>query len=361
MREPTEFDLITALARPEIQTLAAYQSAAGSGGLRLHANEAPWRQDCDRSRGGLNRYPQPWPDELVGRLAGYYGVPGEWVAPTRGSDDGIDLLVRIFCRPGEDAVLLCPPTFGMYRVAADIQGAAVVEVPLDPDDGFSLRTRAVIEAGESSVRLVFLCSPNNPTGNSFSADDIETLCSDLAGKALVVVDEAYVEFSSLPSLIPVIRRYANLAVLRTFSKAHALAGARLGAVVARPELTGLLRRVLPPYALPTETIEVALRTLDEAYPEVLTARVEGIAKERARMTRALLELDRVIEVWPSDANFLLVKFDDAPGVVERTGREGVLIRDFSSSPWLPGCVRISIGSAGQNDRIIGLLQEVANG
>jgi histidinol-phosphate aminotransferase len=187
---------VTQLARPDILTLKAYEHAPWEAGLtRLHANELPWRSACDDTLAGLNRYPEPQPRALLARLAGLYGAAPESLLVARGSDDAIDVLVRVFCRAGTDAVLVCPPTFGMYALAAGIQGARVVSVPLHAP-GFALDVAAVLRACTPDVKIVFLCSPNNPTGNLLKAADIATIVRELAGRALIVVDEAYIEFAA---------------------------------------------------------------------------------------------------------------------------------------------------------------------
>ncbi|HKZ72869.1 MAG TPA: aminotransferase class I/II-fold pyridoxal phosphate-dependent enzyme, partial [Steroidobacteraceae bacterium] len=211
------------LARPEILALQAYEYAEWDASLeRLHANELPWRALGDASAAGLNRYPEPQPHELVARLAELYGVAPDALLIGRGSDEAIDLLVRAFCRAGTDAVVICPPTFGMYAVAARIQGAAVRSVPLRAA-GFELDAAAVLDACGPDVKLVFLCSPNNPTGNRLAGRELRQVIEGTAERALVVVDEAYVEFADAGSLAGQLDRYPNLVILRTLSKAYGLA------------------------------------------------------------------------------------------------------------------------------------------
>src|SRR5690606_37428746 len=242
---------ILELARPDIRALQPYQHASWEPSLeRLHANEMPWRASGDTSVAGLNRYPEPQPVELLTHLARLYGVAPENLLVGRGSDEGIDLIVRAFCRAERDSVIICPPTFGMYKVSARIQGAGVIEVPLLRERGFAFDTEGVLAAWRDGVKIVFVCSPNNPTGNLIEHTTIEQLCQALADRALVVVDEAYIEFADAPSAVTLLGRYSNLVVLRTLSKAYALAGARCGALIAHPEIVSLLARVLTPYAIP---------------------------------------------------------------------------------------------------------------
>lgn len=340
------------LARPDILTLQPYQHAAWEPALeRMHANEMPWRADGDPSGTGLNRYPQPQPAELISRLAALYGVEPRNVLAGRGGDEGIDLLVRAFCRAGRDSILICPPTFGMYKVSARIQGAGVVEVPLVKENDFALDAEGVLAACGESVKLVFLCSPNNPTGNLLDRRAIELLCTRLANRAIVVVDEAYIEFSRTDSSVESIRRFENLVILRTLSKAYALAGARCGAVIAHADIISLLARVITPYALPTQTVESVLEFTDEAHCADSRKLVELLLSERSRLGESLLHLPPIRRVWHSDANFVLVECVDAPRVLRAASAARLIIRDPQQS-MLPNCLRISIGTPEQNDRLL---------
>jgi histidinol-phosphate aminotransferase len=341
------------IARADIRALRPYEHAAWEPGLvRLHANESPWRQSADSSAAGLNRYPEPHPLELAAQLAPLYGVAAECVLPGRGSDEAIDLLVRAYCRAGVDAILSCPPTFGMYGVCARIQGAAVVEVPLVRARGYALDVEGILAALTPAVKLVFLCTPNNPTGNALPSDAILRLAGELAGRALLVVDEAYADFAAAPSCAAWTRTHPGLVVLRTLSKAHALAGARCGVALADPAVIGLLRRIIPPYALTQLSIETVTRALEPDALARTRARVAAILAERARMTTALAALPGVLKVWPSEANFLLVDFADAQSALERTHGAGLLVRDLRRNPGLERALRITIGSAEQNDRLL---------
>ena len=342
---------ILALARPEIVALKAYSHASWDPAFdRLHANELPWRAETDRSLAGLNRYPEPHPQVLTQRLAELYGVAAGQLLPGRGSDESIDLLLRGFCRAGVDNVIICPPTFGMYAVAARIQGAAVREVPLRAENGFALDADAVLAACDAQTRIVFLCSPNNPTGNAMEPAAIETLLRQLAGRALVVVDEAYIEFSADRSLTQDLARYPHLVVLRTLSKAFGLAGARVGSLIASPEIVSLLAKVIPPYSIPQLTIEAVLATLAPAQLTIQRERVAQVRIERERLRAGLSAARGVSRVWPSVANFLLVDFA-APEQVLAAARDAkLLIRDMRNVS--PHSLRISVGTPEQNDRLI---------
>jgi len=347
---------VTRLLRPEILALEPYAHAAYEPALeRLHANENPWRDEADGTRAGLNRYPEPEPTAVEARLAHLYGVaPGQLLAG-RGSDEGIDLLARAVLRPGADAALICPPTFGMYALAARIQGARLIEVPLERSAGFALDEALVLARATDAVRLVFLCSPNNPTGNMIDPASIERITTRLAGRALVVVDEAYLEFSGAASLAPRIASLPNLVVLRTLSKAYALAGARCGAVLADAALIERLRAIRPPYSMPTPCIEAVLRALEPDAVRRAAVRIEQLKAERARLEARLPGSALVRRLWPSRANFVLVECTDPAAVLARARAAGLLLRDFSRAALTAGAVRISVGTPEQNERLLAAL------
>lgn len=341
------------LARPDIVALKPYEHASWEPSLeRLHANELPWRPAEDDSRAGLNRYPEPQPRALIERLAELYAVAPATVLVGRGSDEAIDLLTRAFCRAGRDAVLVCPPTFGMYSVSARIQGAEVVQAPLLAGNGFALDEQTVLERCTAAVKLIFLCSPNNPTGNLLDEAAIVRLARRLAGRALVVVDEAYLEFAGRQSLAGRITEQPNLAILRTLSKAHGLAGARCGTLIADPEVISLLRKVIPPYAIPQLTLEAVLdRLTPEARARSQTV-LEQLLAERERLLRTLPRLKRITKVWPTDANFILAEFEDAGSALARAREARLLVRDARGYPGLGRALRITVGTPEQNGRLL---------
>src|SRR5690606_1097088 len=276
------------LARPDILALQPYQHAAWEPSLeRMHANETPWRADGDDTGAGLNRYPEPRPAQLIEHLAAMYGVAPEQALAGRGCDEGIDLVVRAFCRAEQDSIMICPPTFGMYKVSARIQGAGVVEVPLIKECNFALDTDAVLAAWRSDIKIIFICSPNNPTGGLAERAAVERICERLANQALVVVDEAYIEVAHADSFVKQLDRFPNLVVLRTLSKAYALAGARCGALIAHADIVSLLARVITPYALPTQTIASVLEFTNATHQAEVKQRIATVLQERARLTEAL--------------------------------------------------------------------------
>lgn len=354
---PSSEDRLEALARPEIRALTPYASAralADSAGILLNANENPFPSPGDPGQ-TLNRYPEPQPPALVNRLAELYDVPREKLLITRGSDEGIDLLVRSFCAPG-DSVLILPPCFGMYALSARVQGARVVEAPLvDHGDRFDLPD----DLGERAegCKLVFLCSPNNPTGNVIDAETVRTLCKARDGSGLVIVDEAYVEFQPGDSFTTLLDELPNLVVLRTLSKAHALAGCRLGTVIAHSAIIGLLKRIIAPYPLPTPTIEAALAALTAEALATQSERLAVLATEKQRLTATLSDHVGVRALWPGEANFLLIRVPDAARLIDDAAVAGIRLRNQSAQRGLDNCVRITVGSPDENTALIDFLEQ----
>ena len=348
------------LARPELLALKPYSSArleAGQAQVMLNANESP-EPAFEGDELALNRYPDPQPAALLEKLAIAYGVTPAQVYVGRGSDEAIDLLTRAFCRAGQDAVLISPPTFGMYAVAAGVQGAAVVSVPLDASRDFALESEAVIAAARTNpVKLVYVCTPNNPTGGAVPRAEVLRLVEALAGRCLVVVDEAYGEYAEEPSLADALGNHPNLAVLRTLSKAYGLAGARIGVLLAAPEIIGLMRRIMAPYPLPTPSVDAALRAFSTQASAARIARIVRTRAERDRIAAALAALPGVRRVWPSDANFVVFRVDGASAVWRRLADAGVLIRDVSHYLGLSDVLRVSIGLPEENDRFLAALAD----
>lgn len=344
------------LARPEIRALQPYSSArmeASGGQVLLNANESAWAPPGDHEL-ACNRYPDPQPAPLIDALARLYGVRASQVLVGRGSDEAIDLLVRAFCRAGQDAIAIQPPTFGMYAVSAHIQGASVITVPLAAD--FTLDVDAVLAALTPAVKLVFVCTPNNPTGQLVPLRDVTRLAQALAGRALLVVDEAYIEFSDAPSAAALIDQFDNVAVLRTLSKAWALAGARIGTLLANEQVIALLRRIMAPYPLPRPCVALALQALTASGQDAARAHIAVVREQRERMDRALAAVPGVREVLPSQANFLAVRFDDASAVYQRLLGAGIVVRDIHRYPQLGDALRITVGLPEENDRVLDVLQ-----
>ena len=340
------------LARPELRAIRPYTPGAYDAGfVRLNANESPWRSPGDTSERGLNVYPPPRPTVLQQKLAEYYGIEQRQILVTRGSSEAIDVLIRGFCRAGRDKILICPPTFDMYRLYAGIQNAAVVRVPLLADRGFALDTERILATLDADTKIVFICSPNNPTGQSMARADIERICRETQGKALVVIDEAYHEFADGGDFLELRNRYQHVVLLRTLSKFVSLAGVRCGLIVGAPELIEFAQVVLPPYTFPTPSIELVQQALSQDSLRISTERVTLLMRERARLMAALAELPGVVRVYPSDANFILVRAENGQAFREAARRGGVLVRTFDD-PLLEECIRITVGKPADNDQLL---------
>lgn len=346
---------IEALVRPEIRNLTPYVAARQeSATVRLNANELPWSAGADGGA-ALNRYPAIRPVALQSALARLYGVPAANLLVTRGSSEAIDLLIRAFCRAGRDSVIVTPPSFAMYRVYADIQGAKTIEAPLSVERDFRLDVGAVIERCEPDTKLVFICSPNNPTGNVVPQADILELARARSGQSVIVVDEAYAEFNDEGSSSALLPEFDNLVVLRTLSKALGLAGARCGAVIGTPALIGWLDGMLAPYALATPVCDRVLGAMSAENLNRARRAVTEVVRERERMAAALADIPSVVRVWPSRTNFLLVCFRDLAAVMRVLGERRILIRGFPREPVLANCARITIGAREENDLLLAAL------
>ena len=340
------------LARPELRGIRPYVPGAYEPGcIRLNANESPWRAPGDDSERGLNVYPPPRPTVLQQKLSDYYGIEQRQILVTRGSSEAIDVLIRGFCSAGRDKILVCPPTFDMYRLYAGIQNAGVVRVPLLADRNFALDTDKIVAALDATVKLVFICSPNNPTGQSMARDDIERVCRATAGRSLVVIDEAYHEFAAGGDFLDLRARYEHVVLLRTLSKFVSLAGVRCGLIVGAPELIEFAQVVLPPYTFPTPSIELVEQALSKDSLQISEERVSVLKRERTRLAAALRDVPQVVHVYPTDANFILVKTRDGQAFRETARRADILVRTFDD-PLLKDCVRITVGRPTDNDALL---------
>ena len=345
------------LARPALRALPPYIAGAWEPGLtRLNANESPWQAPGDHTERGLNVYPPPRPDAITERLADCYGTDKTNVLVTRGTSEAIDVLIRGFCEARKDRILICPPTFDMYRLYAGIQGAEVCRVPLlrheDPQQDFRLDVASIVAAAADRVKLIFLCSPNNPTGGSALMEQVEEICEAASGRSLVVIDEAYQEFADSPGFTSLLSRHEHVVTLRTLSKCVSLAGVRCGALLGDPELIRFLEKVLPPYTFPTPSIELVIDVLDGESMEVSRERTRLIRDERERVSAALADSPLVVRVWPSDANFVFLKTTDGTSFAEAARKAGILVRRFPNDPTLADCVRITVGRPEDNDRLL---------
>ncbi len=351
------FNLKT-LLRPHILTLTPYSSArdeyTGTEGVFLDANENPLGSALSASTteaNPVNRYPDPHQWAIKQRLAPLKGVRPAQIFLGNGSDEPIDLLVRATCTPGTDSVLIMPPTYGMYEVSARINDVAVIKVPLTPD--FQVDLPGVLAAIDKTTKLIWLCSPNNPSGNRLRADAIR-LILEAADHSLVIVDEAYIDFSDEPSWTTQLDRYPNLVVLQTFSKAWGLAGLRLGMCFAGAELIAVMNKIKPPYNISAPTQVLALEALDHEADK--NKMVGEILSERQFLAENLRTLPSVVVIHPSDANFLLVQFADARSTFTQLIDHQVIVRDRSGVVLCADCLRISVGTRAENERLLAVLR-----
>ena len=350
---------VSALLRSDLRDFGGYRSARSDkleGEVWLNANESPWANPGTPAS-DLRRYPSPQPERLRNALAGLYQVTPEQLLAGRGSDEAIDLLLRAFCMPGQDRIVIAPPVFGMYAVCARLHGTTVIEVPLvDGAAGLNADLDAMVDAViANDARMLFLCSPGNPSGEALSLDAIAGVVERLRNRAIVVVDEAYAEFSDQASVVSLLDAHDNLAILRTLSKAHALAAARIGCVIGSVEMIEVLRRCQAPYPVPQPCADVACEALSNSALAVTRERVGDICAERTKLVQLLAELPGVRRVYPSQGNFLLVRFDDAGAAFQRLLQAGVVVRDMRSQSQLGDALRITIGSPEQNLRVLDAL------
>lgn len=340
---------IEALVRPNIRALSPYSTARdecqGAPEVFLDANESPY------AGLGYNRYPDPRQKALKERVSAIKGLPAQNIFLGNGSDEAIDLMFRLFCTPGRDNAVAIVPSYGMYAVAADINDVEVRGVTLGPD--FSLPVEELLAAADERTKLLFLCSPNNPSGNAFEADQLLDLIQRFPG--IVVLDEAYADFSTKGSLRAAVLEYPNLVVLQTFSKAYGMAGLRLGMAFADAYVIDLMNRVKYPYNISQATQELAFKALESSREQ----EVAEIIAQRERLTSALPSFPFVKKVWPSDANFLLVQADDADALYAHLLKDGVIVRNRSRVPLCSGCLRITVGTPAENDRLLKSLQSYA--
>ena len=337
--------MISQRARPEILAMDGYISARSiekstTGTIFLDANECGFEPFV--SAHNLSRYPEQQPVALQDAICRWLDVSSRHITITRGADEAIDCLVRAFCVPGRDNIVICPPTFAMYAQSATLQNAEVREARLD--NKFDLDIKLINQITDNNTKIIFVCSPNNPTANLMTRARILQLCADYADTALVVVDETYVEFADSESVIPCLDAHANLVVLRTLSKSHAAAGLRCGVAVARSDVTGLLKKVLAPYPLAQPVVDAALTILSAPSQAVLAAKRRDIVARREEVAAALSACPDIVELLPSDANYLLVRVKDAADLCNKCRNSGIILRNQSHQPGLENSVRVSIGS-----------------
>lgn len=333
-----KFDL-KSMVRPNIWELKPYSSArdefTGNEGIFLDANENPF--------GERNRYPDPHQRELKKTLSGRNNIPVENIFIGNGSDEVIDLVYRVFCEPTKDSVIICPPTYGMYEVSANINNVNLIRIPLN--DEFELNTERILS---ESAKCIFICSPNNPTGNNLK--NIEKILDQFNG--IIVVDEAYIDFSDSEGFMSAINKYTNLIVMQTFSKAWALAKARVGVAYSHKNIIALMDKTKPPYNVSGFNQQEAINALSE--PEIFKERVDIILEQRNLLEKELSKLPFEKHIYPSDANFLLVEMSDASAIYKYLVSNKVVVRNRDTV--VPGCIRITVGSPEENAQLIDVLR-----
>lgn len=340
------------LVRPNVRSLTPYSSArdefTGAAKIFLDANENSFGSPLDVD---YNRYPDPLQTRIKEKVAALNGVDASRIFVGNGSDEAIDLLFRVFCEPRVDNVVICPPTYGMYEVSAAINDAEVRRARLTPS--FGLDKTAIAASTDANSKLLFICSPNNPTGNAFAPEEITEIARGFDG--IVVVDEAYVHFSSQESMLARLGELPNLVVLQTFSKAWGLAGLRVGLAFASAEIIALLNRVKPPY----NVSEIAQSAVLEALGNEprFRAATASILAERAKLVENLSALALVKEIFPTDANFVLVRTDDPASVYNYLIEAGIIVRRRDRVELCEGCLRITVGTPAENDALIEALEK----
>lgn len=337
-----EFNLDT-LVRENIRNMRPYSSArhefTGAASIFLDANENAFGSPLDEN---YNRYPDPLQLRLKEKISTIKGIPPKNIFLGNGSDEAIDLLFRIFCEPGRDNVILLPPTYGMYEVCAEMNAVQIKKVPLTP--AYQLDLDAIGGAIDPFTKLIFICSPNNPTGNSMDRSDIEILLNNFDG--LVVIDEAYINYARQKTFIPELTEYPNLVILQTLSKAWGLAGLRLGMAFAGEPVIHFMNKVKYPYNISTANQELAIEALENL--STVNDWIQIIVEQREWLTEELLKLSFTRTVHPSDANFILVQLNDARNIYEYLISQGIIVRDRSRVILCDDCLRITIGTPGEN-------------
>ena len=336
--------LANKLACRHIKELEPYQSArriGGSGNIWINANELPFRGEAfTLDHKTFHRYPDHSPDQLMQAYAGYAGVGRERVLATRGADEGIELLIRSFCYPGKDSITQCPPTYGLYHISANIHDVSTFNAELTPD--FSLDMNSLYMAPEST-RIVFLCNPNNPTGNSFPREELLQVVRHYKDRALVAVDEAYMEFEPGASLADAIGEHENLVVLRTLSKAFGLAGVHLGFVLAQKPVLDVLNRMISPYPIAEPCAQIGIQALSDAGIGKMRKNVGKIIEIRNQFSQSLINLSGVLQIYPSSTNFVLARFENQKAAWKKLTEAGIVARQ-QAHPMMKECIRFSIGT-----------------
>ncbi|KTD32083.1 histidinol-phosphate aminotransferase (imidazole acetol-phosphate transaminase) [Legionella moravica] len=347
------------LIRPELLNSQNYVPGGEQCTLRLHANELPWCPVNSSIAKSLNYYPDTrLQNQLQARLAARYQVDPDQIVLTRGSDDGIDLVTRLFLTAGQDAFMQFPPTFPMYAFYVRLQQAELIQCPLNHQDEFSLALEQIKNNWQSNCKIIMLCSPNNPTGNLIDLDLIAAACEYFANRSVIVVDEAYIEFARTKSAVSLLNRYENLVILRTLSKASGLAGLRLGSIIAQAHVIEAFNKIIAPYIIPGSTIELATQAFENTnwFPTV----IERIRSSKQKLIDVLKNTPVIEKVYPSETNFVLVKSLFAKELTAWFAEHNIAVRDFPPSSLLHDHIRITVGDPEQNRLLIDSLSSFIN-
>lgn len=339
------------LLRPNIKNLVPYSSARdefkGEASIFLDANENSYGSPLTK---WYNRYPDPLQHKVKEKLSEVKGVPASNIFIGNGSDECIDILIRAFCEPGKDNIIICPPTYGMYEVSANINDVYIKKVPLTAE--FQLDLPAIEEAVDDNTKIIFICSPNNPTGNTLNREDVEVVLNNYWG--IVAIDEAYINFSRFRSFTQEMEDYPNLVVMQTLSKAWGLAALRIGLGFASEQIINVMNKVKPPYNINQASQDLALKALEEV--GMVNDMIREIVTQRGVLETELAKLPIVQKIYPSDANFLLVRVTDAKAIYNYLLGKGVVVRDRSSVTLCEGCLRITVGTEAENKALLAYLQ-----
>lgn len=358
-----KFDL-NKITRENIKNLKPYSSARdeykGKEGIFLDANEnsfgsplnSPFEGGRPKDGGMLNRYPDPMQLDVKEKLSKIKGLPIQNIFLGNGSDEAIDILFRAFCNPGIDNVIICPPTYGMYEVSANINAVNIIKVPLTAEE-FQLDTENILKTRDENTKLIFVCCPNNPTGNGVKWDSIKIILENFNG--LVVIDEAYINFARYRSLIPELLNYPNLVILQTLSKAWGLAGLRIGMAFASEDIIDIFNKIKPPYNINSASQKLALEALENT--NKINDQIKIIVEEREKLSSEITRLPFVLKVYPSEANFILVKMKDPTPIYNYLISKEIIVRDRSKIELCQGCLRITVGTQEENKLLIETLKQ----
>lgn len=350
-----KFNLDT-ITRANIKNLKPYSSARsefkGKEGIFLDANENSFGSPLGVN---YNRYPDPLQIELKEKLSKIKGLPIQNIFLGNGSDEAIDILFRAFCNPGIDNIIICPPTYGMYEVSANINDVEIIKVPLTVEE-FQLDTENILLSINKNTKLIFICCPNNPTGNGVKWDAIKSILENFNG--LVIIDEAYINFARYRSLIPELLNYPNLVILQTLSKAWGLAGLRVGMAFASEQIIDIFNKIKPPYNINIASQKLVLEALNNT--DKINAWIKETVEERDKLIAEFALLPFIIKVYPSDANFILVKTNDPLAIYNYLVSKKIIIRDRSKVELCEGCLRITVGTKEENKLLLETLKEISN-